>query len=188
MILASSTSQCHGLVSWFLLGPHQRMLADLYCFQLVYLPVHPSVRGHSNSVILNRIYSKFHIWIDSINLLFKFEYGICPTSNNYDGLQNGCHLSISPVVVTLTQSFLSYFFRNFIYVLLPSTFPSSLNMGFVRHLIIKMADKMAAAYQCPLPWSVLLSHFLWDFFQISCMDCFYQTLVQDRIQVQSNER
>ena len=44
----------------------------------------PSVRGHSNSVIFNRISSKFHIWIASTNLLFKFEYGFCPTSDNQD--------------------------------------------------------------------------------------------------------
>ena len=99
-----------------------------------------SVRGHSNSVIFNQIYSNFHIWIASINLLFKFEYGFCR--------QNTRHLSISTVVVTLTQSFLIGFLLNFIYILLPSTFRSSWNMGFVQHLIIKMADKMAAAYQC----------------------------------------
>ena len=34
----------------------------------------PSVRGLSNSVIFNLISSKFHIWIASINLSFKFEY------------------------------------------------------------------------------------------------------------------
>ena len=62
----------------------QRMLAELYCFWLVRLSVClsvcPSVRGHSNSVIFNWISSKFHIWIASINLSFKFEYGFCPTS------------------------------------------------------------------------------------------------------------
>ena len=42
----------------------------------------PSVCGHSNSVIFNRISSKFHIWIASTNLSFKFEYGFCPTSEN----------------------------------------------------------------------------------------------------------
>ena len=67
---------------------------------------------------------------------------------------NGRYLSISAVVVTLTQSFLIRFLPNFIYALLPSTFRSSLNMGFVRHLIIKMADKMAATCQCPLSWSL----------------------------------
>ena len=114
----------------------------------------PSVRGHSNSVIFNMISSKFHIWIASINLSFKFEYGFCMTSDNQDGRQNGRHLSISAVVVTLTQSFLIGFLPNFIYELLPSTFRSSLNMGFVRLLITKVANKMAATYQCWLSWSV----------------------------------
>ena len=37
----------------------------------------PSVHGHSNSVIFNRISSKFHIWIASIN--FNSENGFCAT-------------------------------------------------------------------------------------------------------------
>ena len=113
-----------------------------------------SVRGHSNSVIFNRISSKFHIWIASINFSFKFKYVFCPTSDNQDGRQNGRHLSKSAVVVTLTQSFLIGFFPNFIYELLPSTFHSSLNMGFVGLTITKMADKMAATYQYPLSLSL----------------------------------
>ena len=129
-----------------LLGPRQRMLAELYCFRLVC----PSVCGHSNSLIFNRISSKFHIWIASINLSVKFEYGYCPTSDNQDVRQNGRHISISAVVVTLTQSFLFGFFPNFIYGLLPSTSRSSSNTGFVRHLITKMAD----TYQYPLLWSL----------------------------------
>ena len=114
----------------------------------------PSVRGHSNSLIFNWISSKFHIWIASINLWFKFEYGFCPTSNIQDGRQNGRHISISTVVVTLIQSFLIGFLPNFIYGLLPSTYRSSLNMGFVRHLISKMGDKMAATYQYMRSWSL----------------------------------
>ena len=132
------------------LGPCQHTLAELYCFRLVRL----SVQGHSNSVIFNRISSKFHILIASINLLFKFEYRFCLTSGNQDGRQNGGHLSISAVMVTLTQSFLIGFLPNFIYELLPSTYRSSLNMGFVRHLITKMADKMAASFHCLLSWSL----------------------------------
>ena len=127
------------------------MLAELYCFRLV----RPSVRGHSNSFIFNRISSKFHIWIDSINLSFKFEYWFYLTSDNKDGRQNGRHLSISAVVVTLTQSFLIGFLPNFIYGLLPSTSSSSSNTGFSQHPITKMADKMAAPYQCLLSWSLL---------------------------------
>ena len=126
------------------------MLAELYCFRLGHL----SVRGHSNSVISNRISSKFHIWIATTNLSFKFEYGFCLTSDNQDRLQNGRHLSISTVVVTLTQLFLIGFLPNFIYELLSSPFCSSSNMGFVRYTIIKMANKMATAYQCLLLWSL----------------------------------
>ena len=61
--------------------------------------------------------------------------------------------SVCLSVVTLTQSFLIGFFPNFIYELLPSTFLSSSNMGFVQHPIIKMVNKMAA-YKCPLSWSL----------------------------------
>ena len=113
-----------------------------------------SCRGHSNSVIFNQISSKFHLMIASINLSFKFEYRFCPTSDSQDGRQNGRHISISAVLVTLTQSFLIRFLPNLIYGLLPSTSRSSSNTGFVRHLITKMADKMAATYQYPLSWSL----------------------------------
>ena len=106
------------IFKFYLLGPRQRMLVELYCFRLVHQSVCLSVRGHSNSVIFYRISPKFHIWIASINLSFKFEYGFCPTSNNQDGRQNGRHLSISAFVVILTQSFLIGFLQNFIYRLL----------------------------------------------------------------------
>ena len=111
------------------------------CSIVFSLPVCRSVRGHSNSVIFNRIFSKFHIWIASINLLFKFEYGFCLTSDNQDGKQNGHQLSIFAVVVTLTQSFLIGFLPNFIYELLLSTFHSSSNMCFVQHPIIRWPTK-----------------------------------------------
>ena len=120
----------------------------------VRLSVRLSVRGHSNSVIFNPISSKFHIWISFTNLSFKFENGFCLTADNQDGRQNGRHLSTSAVVVTLTQSFLIRFLPNFKYESLSSPFRSSSNMGFVRDTIIKMADKMAAAYQCLLSWSL----------------------------------
>ena len=121
-----------------------------------------SVRGHSYSVIFNRISSKFHIWIASINLSFKFEYGFCTTSDDQDGRQNGRHLSISAVLVSL--SFLIGFLPNFVYGLLSSSHSSS-NRGFVRHPITKMADKMPATYQYPLSWSlsVILIGFLPNF-------------------------
>ena len=82
-------------------------LSFLACLS-VRLCVRPSVslsvrcRGYSNVVIFYPISSKFHIWIASIKLSFKFEYGFCPTKDNQDGRQNGQHLSVSIVVVTLT--------------------------------------------------------------------------------------
>ena len=52
--------------------------------------------GHSNSVIFNRISSKFHIWIAPIKLSFmiEYEYEFCPTKDNQDGRQNGRRLSV----------------------------------------------------------------------------------------------
>ena len=38
--------------------------------------------------------SKFHIWIASIKLSFKFEYEFCPTRVNQDGQRNGHHLLV----------------------------------------------------------------------------------------------
>ena len=116
--------------------------------------VRPSVVVTLTQSFFNRISSKFHRWIASINFSFKFEYGFCSTSDNQDGQQNDRRLSISAAAVTLAQSFLIRFLPNFIYGLLPSTFLSSLNMGFVRYPITKMADKIAAAYLCPLSWSL----------------------------------
>ena len=43
--------------------------------------------GRSTLVIFYLISSKFYIWIASIKLWFKFEYGLCPTNNNQDGQQ-----------------------------------------------------------------------------------------------------
>ena len=37
-------------------------------------------------------FSKFHIWVASIKLSFKFEYEFCPTKVNQDGQRNGRHL------------------------------------------------------------------------------------------------
>ena len=54
--------------------------------------------GHSNSVIFNQISSKFHIWVPSIKLSFKFKYGFCLISDNQDDRQNGCHLSVCTCV------------------------------------------------------------------------------------------
>ena len=181
------------------------MFANLYCFRLVRLSVVTLTQS-----FLIQFTSKFHTWIASINLTFKFEYWFCPTSDNQDGRQNGRHLSIFTVVVRLTQSFLIRFLPNFInelpsstlafnfeygfcltsynqdgrqngrcllmsvvavhvtqsffieilpncihvYGLLSSNSHSSLNMSFVWRSITKMADKMAAAYQSLLSWSL----------------------------------
>ena len=87
----------------------------------------PYVRSHSNSVIFYRISFKLHIWIAFSNLSFKFEYGFCLTSGN----QNGRHLSISAVVVTLIQSFLIRFLPSFICELFINLSFKSLNTSFV---------------------------------------------------------
>ena len=50
------------------------------------LSVCPSVRGRCNLAIFNRISTKLHIWIAFIKLSFTFEYGVCPTKDNQDGL------------------------------------------------------------------------------------------------------
>ena len=86
----------------------------VFCLS-VHLSVFTSVCPWSLSVIFYGISSKLHIWIAFSNLSFRFEYGFCPTSDNQDDRQNGRHLSISAVVVTLTQSFLIRFLPNFIY-------------------------------------------------------------------------
>ena len=104
--------------------------------------------GHSNLVIFIRISSKFHIWFASIKLCFKFEYDFCPTNNNQDGRQNGRRLlvCIRPLLWSLLVVFNRISSKFHIYGLLPSNSVSSLNMIFVRRIITKMADKMAAAY------------------------------------------
>ena len=50
----------------------------------------PSIRcrGHSNLVIFIGVFSKFHIWIASIKLSFKFEY-IFWSKDKQDGRENG---------------------------------------------------------------------------------------------------
>ena len=51
-------------------------------------------RGHSNSVIFNRVSFKLNIWIASIKLVLKFQYGFCATNNYRDGQKNGRRLSV----------------------------------------------------------------------------------------------
>ena len=82
----------------------EKVIQDMQLFNLLFsacLSVRLSVVTLINSVIFNRIYSKFHIWIASINLWFKFEYGFCLASDNQDGWQNGRHLSISAVEILI---------------------------------------------------------------------------------------
>ena len=50
----------------------------------------------------DRISSKFHFWMASIKISFKFEYGFNPMNDNQDGQQNGRRLSVFTVVTTLT--------------------------------------------------------------------------------------
>ena len=69
------------------IGPCQRVggaLLFLAC-PSVCLSVHCC--GHSNLVIFNRIFFKFHIWFASIKLWFKFQYEFCPTNDNQDDQQ-----------------------------------------------------------------------------------------------------
>ena len=51
-------------------------------------------------VIFYLISSKFHVGNASIKLMFKFECGFCLSSENQDGQQNGCSLSMTTIVVT----------------------------------------------------------------------------------------
>ena len=56
--------------------------------------------GHSNLVIFYWITSKFHIWIDSIKLLFKFEYKFSLTNDNQDGRHlSGCFCGQSSLII-----------------------------------------------------------------------------------------
>ena len=64
--------------------------------------------AHKNRLIVvtltfNQISSKFHIWMATIKLSFRYENGFCPMDDNQDGRQNGHRLSVSAVVVTLSH-------------------------------------------------------------------------------------
>ena len=91
-----------------------------------------------------RISSKFHVWIASIKLFFKFEYRFILTNDNQDGRQKGRRLS----VCTFGQSTLiiyypiaSKFNRWITLIKLASKFLYWLC------LITKMTTKMAATCQ-----------------------------------------
>ena len=95
-------------------------------------------RGHSILVIFYRITSKFHVWIASIKLLFKFEYKYSLTNDNQDGRQNGHRLSIC----FYGQSIL------IIYYTITSKFHiwiTFIKLSFC--LITKTAANMATTYQ-----------------------------------------
>ena len=110
-----------------------------------------------------------------IGFIPNYIYGLLP-SNSHTSLNMGFvrptitkmanktsaayQVALAAVVVTLILSFLIGFIPNYIYGLLPSNSHTSLNMGFVRRSITKMAHKMATAYQFALVAVVVtLSHF-----------------------------
>ena len=104
-------------------------------------PISVHCGGQSNLVIFYRISSKFHVWIASIKLLFKFEYKFSQTNDNQDGRQNGRRLSICFCgQSTLINYYLviSKFYTWITFIKL-SVCP-----------ITKMAAKMAATYQFTL--------------------------------------
>ena len=118
-----------------------------------------AVSGHSNLVIFYLISSKFHIWIASVKLSFKSEYGFCPTNDKQYGRQNGHRLSVctcghSPVVIYYQMASKFHIWITFIKL------SPKFEYGLCR--ITKMA--------------LLLSHLSPDFIQIS-MDYFHQSIV-----------
>ena len=85
------------------------------------------------------------------------------------------------LVDTLTYNVVTYhpipFKFNILIIVLQSNSRSSLNMGFVRQMTTKMADKWPPLLSIYL-WTLYLSHLLLDFCQIAYMDYFNQTLAQ----------
>ena len=105
--------------------------------------------GHSTLVIFNLISYKFHIWIASIKLWFKFKYffsrrSIIKMADKMTATYQ--FTSIRCCGHSNLAIFFIGFLTNFTYGLLPSNPGSSSNMGFFRRIIIKMADKMTTAY------------------------------------------
>ena len=95
----------------------------------------PSVYPLSCSilVIFNGISTKFHIWMASIKLSFKFEYGFCLTNDNQDDRHNGSHLSVFSVVVTIIILIFNRSSPKFhIWIASIKLARSSSNMGFAR--------------------------------------------------------
>ena len=71
-------------------------------------------RGHSNVVIFSQISSKFHIWIASIELSFKFEYNLFLSDDKQEGRKMAATTDLSNLVIIIR------FRSNFIYGLLLS--------------------------------------------------------------------
>ena len=98
--------------------------------------------GHSNFVIFYRISFKFHIWIAFIKLSFKFEYRFCLTNDNQDN---------SPISVRCRgHCNLVIFYRissKFHVWIASIKLLFKFEYKFSPMNDIKMADKMAAAYQ-----------------------------------------
>ena len=100
-------------------------------------------------VIFYQISSKFHVWIASIKLLFKFEYKFSQTNDNQDDWQNGRRLSNC----FCGQSTL------IIYYLITSKFYTWIT--FIK-LSVCQITKMAATYQFTLV-DTLTSSFITQF-------------------------
>ena len=102
-----------------------------------------SVRCHSHSylVIFYWISSKFHVWIASIKLLFKFKYKFSPKNDNQDSRQNSrrhsiCFCGQSTLIIYYPIASKFHIWIHFIKLSLC--------------LITNMAAKMAATYQFTL--------------------------------------
>ena len=119
--------------------------------------------GHSNLVIFYRISSKFHVWIASIKLLFKFEYKFSQNKmadkmaatykfimkNDYqDGRQNGRRLLIcfcGQSTIIIYYQITSKFHIWFIFAPLLTTYFTFIKLMVCP--ITKMAAKMVTTYQ-----------------------------------------
>ena len=120
-----------------------------------------------------------------INLSPKFEYAFRQTIDNRDDRQNGRRLSLFAVVGPCGQSIFNNLFQ-FSYMdyfhqpLLPIV-----NMGFLQRTITKIPKEMIAACQFTVR---VLVYTLTQFFHVSYVDYFYETLAEVRIRVLSDKR
>ena len=140
------------------------MLVELYCFQLAVLSV--PFCGHSKLIIYHLISSKFRIWIALIKLSSSNMGFVRQTITKMaDKMDTAYQFEIVDTLSHLSPDF---------YELLSSNSRSSSNIGYER--FSRWPPK------CPLHlrlWAFLLSHLTPDFFQISYMSYFYQTLAQN---------